>query len=743
MEVKGSIETIIFRNDANGYSVIEVDHNGEPVTCVGYFPPISEGQYVKLTGEYKNNARFGLQFSVTSIKDDVPDTVSSTVRYLASGIIKGVGAKTALAIVEKFGMQTMSVIEKEPLRLEEIRGISKKKAQEIGESFASIKKMQDSIMFLQGYDISLNFCMKIYEAYGNNTRQILLSNPYKLVEDVDGIGFVKADKIAIKLGIAKDSDFRVRAGLIHVLKEAADKNGNTCLPENELIEAAEQLLGVSDTTQFQKVLEELIFNQKLKVYESASGKRIMLAYLYHVEKSISALIIRLLEHTNRISIDAEAEISHFEELFGIRFHEAQKEAIGGACGGGFMVITGGPGTGTTTIVKCILSVYSQRNMKALLLAPTGRAAKRLSESTGSDASTIHRALGFEPSSGQFSMNAGNPLDAEVIIVDEVSMVDVLLMNSLLKAVRPGSTVILVGDKDQLPSVGAGNLLSDLIECGKIKVCMLRHIYRQEGESLIVTNAHRINNGQKPELSDNSRDFFFSRKKSADEILSTVVEMVTTRIPKFNGIDPMSIQVLSAMKNGIAGVDNINRTLQRIINPNSASSTFVLSGAADNPVRFFTGDKVMHTVNNYQLAWKRGGEEGEGVYNGDIGRVAFINPAAKEMTVEFDDGRLAVYNEESIYQLTLAYAITIHKSQGCEFDVMIMAVTGGSPYMMTRNLLYTALTRAKKMAVLVGEEYNIMRMVANDYTAKRYSILKDLLDSSQKEYDKLYNLAQKA
>lgn len=728
MILSGNVENIIYRNDENGYSVIELDVSGLPVVCVGNFSVISEGQTIEVEGNYKTG-KYGEQFSCNIIKYHAPKSPEAITRYLASGLIKGVGEATATAIVSKFRDKTLDIIEHSPSRLAEIKGISLKKAGEIGSSVLRLKDMQTAVMFLQKYNITVNTALKIYKVYSDDTEKILKENPYKLIEDIDGIGFFTADKIAVNMGIERQSDFRIRAGLIYVLKDTAESIGSTYIPKNELITNLSDLLDIDFSTEenfnrIDSIIDGLIIDGQLKMIDNGQ-ENIMLSVYYNLEKSISSRLIRLVNFLSPQELDIDFYINEYQRINQITLHKAQKEAIKQALNSGVTVITGGPGTGKTTIIKCVLYLLRQINSKTMLCAPTGRAAKRLSESTGEEAKTIHRLLDLSfKNNGVFTYNENTRLDADTVIVDEVSMVDEFLFNSLIKALNEGTRLILVGDKDQLPSVGAGNVLSNIINSGCINVQKLTEIYRQGKESLIVLNAHAINNGNMPDLSDKSSDFFFIDKRQPQDILDTVTELCLKRLPAFLNTVPEDIQVLAPMKKGLSGVENLNYSLQNLINPAEKGKREI---KIEDRI-FREGDKVMQTVNNYKLKWLKNTmplESGEGVFNGDIGFITSIN-SIFELTVEFEDGRVADYTPAEINDLTLAYTISIHKSQGCEFDAVVLPVTGGPPTLLTRNLLYTAITRAKKLVVLVGNRFMVKKMVDNNYTRQRYSFLSDFI-----------------
>lgn len=738
MLIEGAVEEIIFRNDGNGYTVFYFEHSDMHTVCVGKFLQISVGAHLKLEGNFVTNAKYGEQFQVDSFETLYPTSKEGIRKYLGSGLIKGVGPVTAKAIVDVFKEDTLNVIEFAPKELANVRGISERKAEMIGEAFRELKHLQNTVIFLQGYGLTVNMAIKIFEVYQNKTVEIIKENPYKLVEDVEGIGFATADKIARSLGIDRRSEFRIRAGFLYCLTDASEKNGHTYLPKEDLFKNVSKLLEIEEDESFKKVLEDLIFDRTVTNTFIFPHDAVMLTKYFYYERSIADKLALLCCSLTNTELNVDSEIKHFEEVNKITFHPDQKKAIINAVNSGVSIITGGPGTGKTTIVKCIIELLEAQRKKILLTAPTGRAAKKLSEATERDARTIHRALQVDFRSKRFIFNEQNPLPYNVIIVDEVSMVDVPLMCNLLKAVARDTKLIFVGDKDQLPSVGAGNVLEDMLTSGVISVAELTQIYRQSEKSLIISNAHKINEGEMPEIDNKSQDFFFDSKVELEDIKTTIVNMVTTRIPKFNGIDSIKIQVLAPLKAGVCGIENLNRELQAKLNPPKNFRKELTVGQTI----FREGDKVMQMSNNYDLEWTRQvglyTENGAGVFNGDIGYIHSIDVQTGEVEIWFEDGRECIYPRTELSQLSLAYAITIHKSQGSEFDVVIIPIISGPSLILNRNLIYTAVTRAKKMVVLVGEKKNLKRMIGNKFILKRHTALKKLLIDAYKKANILFN-----
>jgi exodeoxyribonuclease V alpha subunit len=725
MTIKGMIQEVIYRNEDNNYTVVLVEVNDELITATGRFPIINEGEWVELNGKFILNKKYGEQFAVDSVKLSPPNTKEGIIRYLSSGLIPGVGPVTAMNIVNKFGEATLDIIRYNPQRLVEVRNVSQKKAEDICKAYEEVHQMQNAVMIMQQYNISTNLAIKIYNQYGEGTEDILKNNPYKIVEDVAGVGFFTADKIAMAMGVPENSDFRIRAGLLHVMRENSDKNGNTYMQINALIEGVFEILKLPDLQdRLEELIDKLVFDGYLKKLNIDGEEVVALSQYFKIEKVLADTLLLLDGDSEDSKMDIEEDISLYEQVNHITMHEHQKQAVRIAINNGVSVITGGPGTGKTTIIKCILQIFRNMGKKVKLMAPTGRASKRLSESTGQEASTIHRAL--EMTGGdenKFMFNSQTKLSYDVIIVDEVSMVDSQLMYYLVRAIKRGAKLVLVGDKDQLASVGAGNVLADILSSECFATMCLTQIYRQSEDSLIIVNAHEINNGKMPSLDNKSKDFFFERRENNDEVLQSIIDMCTTRIPNFMHIDSSNIQVLAPMKSGVVGIDNINKCLQDKLNPSSLKKMEVET----DKVIYRTGDRVMQTSNNYERSWIKDGTFGTGVFNGDIGVIIDIDINTNEVVIEFEDGRVARYVKSDLSELTLSYAITIHKSQGSEFDVVIIPAISGPPMLLTRNLLYTAVTRAKKMVVIIGTKQCVARMVHNNYTKIRYTMLKHFLE----------------
>lgn len=738
MIISGDVEKIIFRNEDNGYTVVDLRSSGDYVTAVGVFPEIYEGMRLELTGDYKYHARHGLQFLAESVKVVEPDGAAAIEKFLKSGIFKGVGEVTARNIVERFGERTLDVMKTSPEKLAEVKGISAKKAVEICATLREHGEMQDTLVYLQRFDVSLNLALKIYKTYGARTEEVIKTNPYQLISDVERVGFQTADKIAQEVGITKDSDFRIRAGIIYTLKEASNKSGHTALPDDILKKELLFLLGF-DETYLEKVecnIEDLIFLAEIKDYVVDNARFYMLYKSYLTEKTIARRLALLEAAHGGIEVDFSEQIDKFEEMSGIKLHEKQREAVSNSLNSGVHVITGGPGTGKTTIIKCILHILKFLKLSYQLCAPTGRAAKRMGEATGEEAKTIHRLLDldFKDGKGYFTYNENTKIPVDVVIVDEVSMVDEYVFSSLVKALQDDATLILVGDKDQLASVGAGNVLADVIASGLFKITYLDKIYRQSDGSMIIENAHLINHGKMPVLDNRAKDFFFVDKSDPTEVKAEVEALVTTRLPKYLKCEQTDVQVLCPMKKGVAGVISLNAAIRDSLNPKKDSSDDIKCGE----YTFREGDKIMQTVNNYEQEWFEEVDgrikRGAGVFNGDTGFIESIDRQNMKFNVRFDDNKVSEYSLSDIDQIIPAYAVSVHKSQGSEFKAVVVALSQGNYFIMTRNLLYTAVTRAKDLCVIVGAEDVVKRMVRNNYTAKRYTLLTRFLTEAYGEYD---------
>lgn len=716
LKIQGVVSSILFVNEESGYHVLRLDND---LVAVGITPTVSIGAEYEFMGEFQNNAKHGRQFAFREVKLVPPDNEAKLLAFLGGGLISGVGPATARKIVKHFGMRTIEVLQTNPAELAQIKGISPARAESIGESYSEVQEMQSVMMWLQRFEISLNLALKIYQQYGKDTVATVAKNPYALIETIDGVGFVTADAMAKKLGVAYNGTFRVRAGVVHILKVSAETDGDTYVTLPDLLKQCCRLLRIKMeelTPTFNKIIEELCLDRVVVPVDMDGVQGLQLVRFFNAEKAIAQKLLRLMQDTKQPN-DIDDLIEHYQALQGITFHETQKEAIRQAVTSGVTVITGGPGTGKTTVIKAILYINNANEFSTLMLAPTGRAAKRVEETTGQPAMTIHRCL------EKFSHEPRESfITQDMVIVDEVSMCDCILMSSLLRKILDGTKVVFIGDSDQLPSVGAGNVLADIIESGAVPTIRLTQVYRTGEKATIAINAHRINNGAMPLLDNQSSDFFYVNAESPEQIKNEILGLCSSRLPQYLGADTSKVQVLAPLRQGVAGVNNLNQNLQAIINPPNDKKPELIYGETI----FRVGDRVMHTVNNYKQEWVKNNEEGKGVFNGDIGKIIEINKMTGEVTVKLEDGRVTVYPRSELSALTLSYAITVHKSQGCEFDAVVIPIATAAYMIMTRNLLYTAVTRAKRLVVLVGKQENIQRMVNNTYTKTRNSCLNKYL-----------------
>lgn len=723
--VTGLVEEIVFRNETNGWTVLSLkEDGGRRVSCVGVMPFVNAGEQVKIEGEWTEHRDYGRQVKVSSAETVQPTTRSGIEKYLASGLIRGVGPSTAKLIVNHFGEDALAVMEAEPDRLCEVSGIGPKRAEMIIESFREHIDMQRTLVFLQGLGLTANLSVKIFKLFGDATEQVVRANPYRLADEVQGVGFRTADGIAMRMGFEPESPFRLRSGVKFVLSEAVNGMGHMYLPLTMLSEEAARLLRVDDLL-VDHTVRELIIGGQLVPEEIDGETAVYLPQLHEAEMDVARRLTLLKRTFDAQEFDEEAAeraLARYEQSQGVTLAGEQRHAVLAAAGGGTTIITGGPGTGKTTSINCIIRLMEDYG-KVQLCAPTGRAAKRMTEATGKPARTIHRLLEYGGEGGSFGRNEDNPIDARTVIVDEMSMVDIFLMRSLLRALRPGTRLVLVGDKDQLPSVGAGNVLRDLIASGAVPVVTLTEIFRQAESSMIVVNAHRINHGEYPLLNRKDTDFFIERRDNPMTAVESVVALVERRLPNYMQLDPLrDIQVMAPMKKGDAGVFQLNRTLQAALNPPQRGKPELKRG----DTVFRLGDKVMQIRNDYELEWRREGEHGSGVFNGDVGFVTDVDRAERILEITFDDGRRAEYGEADLDELELAFCMSVHKSQGSEFACVVLPLITGPRMLMTRNLLYTAVTRAKKLVVIVGRESCVDAMVDNNHVTRRYSALADRL-----------------
>ena len=734
--ITGYIDHVIFRNEDNGYTVMVLKgvEGEDELTCVGSFPVLNQGATVEVTGSYIQHHIYGKQFQASTMVEKMPEDALAMERYLGSGSIKGIGAALAGRIVRHFGKDTLRIVEDEPERLAEVKGISEKKAREIAAQIEEKSDMRKVMMFLQKYGISLNLGAKIYQKYGDSVYSVLQENPYRLAEDISGVGFKIADEIASRIGIHTDSDYRIRSGMLYTLLQATGE-GHVYLPKEEFFARSSRLLGV-DPSYMEKHLMDLAMDRKIIQKQKEEQILVYPTQYYYLELNTA----RMLQELNVLCPEDEKLVNgrlvQIEKETGTALDEMQKKAVTEAASHGLFILTGGPGTGKTTTINAIIRFFEGEGADLRLAAPTGRAAKRMTEATGYEAQTIHRLLELsgmpdEEKEGQpvhFERNAENPLETDVIIIDEMSMVDIHLMHSLLMAVTAGTRLILVGDENQLPSVGPGNVLRDIIRSRQFSVVELKKIFRQASESDIVVNAHKINQGEQVTINNKSRDFFFLKRYDADMIIRVVIALIQEKLPRYVEARPFDIQVLTPMRKGLLGVERLNGILQHYLNPPSPDK----KEKEQRLGLFREGDKVMQIRNNYQMEWEIRGrygipvDKGIGVFNGDTGILKVINEFAETAEVEFEDGRVAEYSFKQLEELELAYAITIHKSQGSEYPAVVIPLLSGPKMLLNRNLLYTAVTRARKCVTIVGSEETFREMINNEKQQRRYSSLDERL-----------------
>lgn len=733
-KLQGMVSDIVFKNEENGYTIASLANENDEITIVGCMPTLSVGESIEIEGKWVNHKIYGSQFEVQSFIPVTPSSLEGIYVYLSSGMIHGIGEKMAKRIVDKFGVDTLDIIQNTPERLTEVEGIGMKKVKQIQESYEENRELRNIIIQLSPYGITPNYCLRIYKKYKDKSLEVINKNPYRLAEEVRGIGFRIADDIASKIGIDKYSPDRIMQGILFTLNQSLG-SGHTYLPKRILIEQSVKILGI-ESKYVENGIMDLAYDQKIHL-ENMNGEILIYLMMYYIcENGVCKEIIKLSQHeTKDLRINIEEEIKVVEKEDGISLANNQILAVKESINNGVTIITGGPGTGKTTTINTIIKIFENNDQKVLLCAPTGRAAKRMSETSNKEAKTIHRLLemGFATDSDElvFFKDEEDPIDADVIILDEASMVDIILMYNLLKAVKLGTRLLLVGDSDQLPSVGAGNVLKDIIDSNVIKTVRLNEIFRQARESMIVVNAHKINNGEPLFLNVKNKDFFFLRKKNNEEILNEIIGLVSERLPKFYKFDKLKdIQVLTSMRKGDLGVNNLNIELQKYLNPPSKYKQ-----EEQFAKRIFrVGDKVMQIRNNYTKKWETEdkSDRGEGIYNGDIGYIFHIDKDKKTVFVLFDKIKIASYKYDELDELDHSFCTTIHKSQGSEFPVVVIPIVWAPPMLLSRNLLYTAVTRAKKLVVLVGDVKYLEQMIKNNRINDRYSNLSYKLNKFIKE-----------
>lgn len=729
-KIKGYVEHIVFRNEDNGYTVFQLNHEDGEITCVGSFNYIAEGELLELQGEYVMHSSYGLQLSVSSAEVKEPEDLMSIERYLGSGAVKGLGAALAGRIVRKFKEDTFRIIEEEPERLAEVKGISERKAREIAEQVEGKRDMRKAMIYLQKYGISTTLAAKIFKQYGQKVYHVLEENPYQLADDVQGVGFKTADEIAMRIGIHTDSDYRIRSGIFYALLQAVAE-GHIYLPQELLLRRTSALLEV-EIQDIEKYLTDLAMEKKIILKQSEEGVRVYPTNYYYMELNTAKMLHDLNVHAEIDEEYVRKRLELIEQDAGLSLDKRQREAVIEAVKHGILILTGGPGTGKTTTINAMIHYFESQGLDIFLAAPTGRAAKRMTEATGYEAQTIHRLLEVngnpEENEGRsgFSRNEENPLEADVIIIDEVSMVDLPLMHALLRAIVPGTRTIFVGDENQLPSVGPGSVLKDLQQAGCFATVRLTRIFRQAAESDIVINAHKINNGEMVVLDNKSEDFFFLKRQDANTIISVVITLLQKKLPKYVDAEMYDIQVLTPMRKGLLGVERLNRILQEYLNPPDRKKAEKEYGEK----LFREGDKVMQIKNNYQLKWEIATkyglvvDKGVGIFNGDMGVITNINTYNETLEVEYDEKRKVTYPFQLLDELELAYAITIHKAQGSEYPAVVIPLLPGPRQLYHRNLLYTAVTRAKKCVTLVGSDATFYEMIQNAHEQNRYTSLSE-------------------